>query len=139
MGRDLVKLQDCWKSNVMIQCLHVSASPWVNKFVEQMFEGGNFSFPPEICNNGVPTHNDLDPNNSPCDDPHHTRDNPHKVDSALQSATPSVLSPNPSPTLPPSSSTLEAGASPSHTRPFFSSTGLPTSNDDSNCVPSEFS
>ena len=134
-------------SSAMILCLCASAPPWANKFVEQMFTAGNFSFLPKLHHDRAPTCNDPDPNDLPHNDPHHTGDNSCEVDSAQQSAAPSMLSPNTSPVLSlflssseTSDSTSQINASHSCTRPsFFSSTGIQTSNNDSDHVLSKSS
>ena len=126
VDRDLVQLQGCWKSDAMMRHLHVSASPWVNKFAEQMFKAGSFTFPPEIHDDGAPTHDDPDPTDLPCNDPVPSGDNSHKDHSVDQPNQPSLLSPNLSPILPPSLSSSDqsnhAHTSLSRARPsFFSS------------------
>ena len=113
----------------------------------EMFKAGNFSFSPEIHNDGAPTYDNPDTNNLPCNNPYHTRDNSHEVDSLQHSEPPSIPSPNLSLVLPLLPSSSETSASPhqatpstSNTQPpFFSSTGFQNFNDNSNHVLSESS
>ena len=127
--------------------LNKQAIELTNKFVEQMFQAGNFSFLSERCNDRAPNYDDPDPNNLPHDNPFNTGDNSCKVDSAQQSPAPLLPSQNPSPALPLSPSSSETSDSPSQTnvspsctRPsFFSSTGMQTSDIDSNHILSKFS
>ena len=144
VDRDLIQLQGRWKSDAMIHYLHVSASPWVNKFSEQMFKASNFSFLPEIHDNGAPTYDDPNPTNLPYDDPFPSGDNFHKDHSVNPPDQPSIPSPSFLPVLSPSSFSSDnddhAHTSPSQTRPsLFLSTGLQPSDDDSDCMPSESS
>ena len=99
-----------------------------------MFKAGNFSFPPEIHQEGAPTCNDPDPHNLSYDNPYPTRANSLAEQSTQASDSLSIPSPNLSPALPPSLSSSEtstapaqATTSPSHTRlSLLSSTGLQT-------------
>ena len=130
VDQDLIQMQGRWKSDVMIRHLHISASPWVNKFAEQMFKAGNFSFLAEICNDRALACDNPYPNNLPHNNLHHTGDNSHEVDLVQHSEPPSIPSPNLSPILSPSPSSSEtstspyqANTSPSNAWPsFFSST-----------------
>ena len=67
-----------------------------------MLKAGNFSFLPEICNDGAPTYDNPDPNDLPYDGPFHSGDNSCEDHSVNPPDQPSIQSPNLSPVLPPS-------------------------------------
>ena len=116
VDRDLIQLQGCWKSDAMIRYLHVSASPWVNKFAEQMFKAGNFSFLPEIYDDGAPTYDNPNPTNLPYNNPFPSGDNSYEDHSVDPPDQPSIQSPSFSPVLPPSLSSSD-NSNHTHTSP----------------------